>query len=59
MSKFREYLSEKSGEKEMTDYSIALQKCIEHHVRDKVIPKDIAKQAPHHAKLLNDKLKKK
>jgi RES domain-containing protein len=38
------------------DYAIALQRCIEHHVRGVVIPPEIAAVAPFHAQKLNNAL---
>ena len=44
--------------KKQTDYSIALQRCIEWHRNRHIIPEDIFKEAPHHAQMLNELLKK-
>lgn len=37
-------------------YAIALQRAIEHHCRGKLIPEEIGKFCPHHAKMLNERL---
>jgi len=42
---------------EQVNYSISLQRAIEYHCRGKDIPEVIAKECPHHAKLLNERLK--
>lgn len=39
------------------DYSIALQRAIEHHCRGSEVPDQIAIACPHHAKMLNDRMK--
>ena len=38
------------------DYSIALQRAIEHHCRGVSVPDAIAVRCPHHAKMLNEHL---
>ena len=43
-------------ENEILDYSIALQRAIEYHCAGKIVPDEISKQCPHHAKKLNDSL---
>lgn len=35
------------------DYTISLQRAIEHHCNGKIIPKEIADLCPHHAEKLN------
>ena len=39
-----------------TEYSIALQRSIEHHCKGLVIPEKIAVICPYHAKMLNETL---
>jgi len=36
-----------------TDYTIAIQRAIEYHCKDRLIPEDIATQCPHYAEMLN------
>ena len=40
--------------KEQTDYSMALQRCIEYHAKGLMIPNDLLNKTPHHAKILNN-----
>uniref|UniRef100_A0A6M3KV51 Uncharacterized protein n=1 Tax=viral metagenome TaxID=1070528 RepID=A0A6M3KV51_9ZZZZ len=44
--------------KDMSDYSISLQRAIEYYCRGKIVPDDILKICPHHATMLNNKLKR-
>ena len=41
------------------DYSIALQRAIEHHRRGVAVPPQIAANCPHHAQMLNEHLAQK
>jgi hypothetical protein len=41
------------------DYSIALQRAIEHHLRVVAVPPEIAANCPHHARMLNEHLARK
>ena len=38
---------------EPLDYAISLQRAIEYHSRNKIVPKEIADNCPHHANMLN------
>lgn len=40
-------------ENKQEDYSIALQRAIEYHCKNKLVPKKVAIRCPHHAKILN------
>ena len=44
---------------EARDYSIALQRAIEHHCRGVAVPPEIAANCPHHAQMLNEHLARK
>jgi len=44
---------------EARDYSIALQRAIEHHLRVVAVPPEIAANCPHHARMLNEHLARK
>jgi hypothetical protein len=44
---------------EQVDYSIALQRAIEHHRRGVAVPPQIASNCPHHAQMLNEHLAQK
>ena len=46
----------KTRHQKQVDYSIALQRAVEHHCRGVEIPSEIATKCPHHSKMLNDKL---
>ena len=41
---------------EARDYSIALQRAIEHYCRGVAVPPEIAANCPHHAQMLNEHL---
>jgi hypothetical protein len=44
---------------EQMDYSIALQRAIEHHRRGVAVPPEIAANCPYHARMLNEHLAQK
>jgi hypothetical protein len=55
----RELAAMEKQRDEQVDYSIALQRAIEHHRRGVAVPPQIASNCPHHAQMLNEHLAQK